>query len=89
MVSGDTVVIVAVAAATITLGGATNSPPVALANERRIAICFDRLALSSKVYLHARIASGTFDAGHRFRYATVAAIRLSIATPFPDMITNK
>jgi hypothetical protein len=43
-----------------------NLPPVAfLANERRIIICFDRLALSSKVNLHARIASGTDDRGHR------------------------
>ena len=41
-------------------------PPVAfLANERRIVICFDRLALSSKVNLDARIASGTDDRGHR------------------------
>jgi hypothetical protein len=35
-----------------------------LANERRMVICFDRLALSSKVNLHARIASGTNDRGH-------------------------
>jgi hypothetical protein len=41
-------------------------PPVAfLANERWIVICFDWLALSSKVNLHARIASGTDDRGHR------------------------
>jgi hypothetical protein len=44
----------------------TNLPTVAfLANERRIVICFDRLALSSKVNLHARFASGTDDHGHR------------------------
>jgi hypothetical protein len=41
-------------------------PPVAfLANERRIVICFDRIALSSKVNLHARIASGTGEHRHR------------------------
>ena len=33
-------------------------PPVAfLANERQIVICFDQLAISSKVNLHALIAS--------------------------------
>jgi hypothetical protein len=85
LVSGDTVVIVAVAAATITSGGATNSPPVALANERRIAICFDRLALSSKVYLHARIASGTDDRGHLNKKVTVCAMRTSTRRPLPDM----
>jgi hypothetical protein len=71
------------------VGGLFLFPPKAFVNARRTAICFAGLQLSLSVNLHARIASGTFDAGHRFRYATVAAIRLSIATPFPDMITNK
>jgi hypothetical protein len=56
-------------------------PPVAfLANERRIVICFDRLALSSKVNLHARIASGTNN-----REATVCAMRTTTRRPLPDM----
>jgi hypothetical protein len=35
------------------------------ASERGIVICFDLFSLSSKVNLHARIASGTDDRGHR------------------------
>jgi hypothetical protein len=56
-------------------------PPVALANERRIAICYDRLALSS----HARIASGTDNCGHLNKKVTVCAMRTSTRRPLPDM----
>ena len=38
---------------------------VALAYERRISICSVGCELSSKVYLHALIALGTDDRGHR------------------------
>ena len=49
------------------VGGLFLFPPKAFANARRTAICFAGLQLSLSVNLHARIASGTFDAGHRFR----------------------
>jgi hypothetical protein len=58
VVSGDTVVVAAVAVSIISGGGF-------LANERRIVICLDRLSLSFKENLQARIASGTDDRGHR------------------------
>ena len=58
VVSGDTVVIAAVAVSIISGGGF-------LANERRIVICLDWLSLSFKENLQARIASGTDDRGHR------------------------
>jgi hypothetical protein len=63
-VSSDTVIVAAVTVSII--GGGTNLPPVAFwaASERRIVICFDLFSLSSKVNLHARIASGTNDRGH-------------------------
>jgi hypothetical protein len=58
VVSGDTVVVAAVAVS-ITSGGGF------LANERRIVICLDRLKLLFKENLQARIASGTDNRGHR------------------------
>ena len=64
LVIGDTVVAAAEYLSIIS-GGDFNLPPVALAYERRIAICSVGCELSSKVYLHARIASGTDDRGHR------------------------
>ncbi len=84
VVSGNTVVVAAVNAS-ITMGGAFYLPPVALANERQIAICFARLELSSKVNLNARIAAGTDDPGHRNKKATVCTMRLSMRRPLPDM----
>ncbi len=84
MVSSNTVVLAAVNAS-ITMEGVFNLPPVALANERRIAICFTGFPLSSKLYLLARIASGTDNPGHRNMKATVCAMRLSTRRPLPDM----
>jgi hypothetical protein len=87
-VSGDTVVVAAVTVSIRTSGGGgTNLPPVAFwaARERRIVICFDLFSLSSKVNLHARIASGTDDRGHCNKKATVCAMRTSTRRPLPDM----
>jgi hypothetical protein len=85
LVSGDTVVVVAVAAATITSEGATALQAEALANERRTANCFAGCKLSSKLNLHARIASGTVDPGHLNKKVTVCAMRSSTRRPLPDM----
>jgi hypothetical protein len=84
VVSGDTVVAAAVNAL-ITTGGAFYLPPVALANERRIAICFAWLELLSKVNLNARIASGTDNPGHRNKKAKICAMCSSTRQPLPDM----
>jgi hypothetical protein len=82
VVSGDTVVVAAVNAS-ITMGGAFYLPPVALANEQQIAICFAWLELSSKVNLNACIASGTDDPGHRNKKATVCVMHLSLCPTLP------
>jgi hypothetical protein len=84
VVSGNTVVVAAVNVS-ITMEGAFNLPPVALANERRIAICFAGFPLSSKLYLLACIASGTDDPGHRNMKARVCRMRSSTRRPLPDM----
>ena len=84
MVCGNTVIVTAVNVL-ITMEGAFNLPPVALANEWRIAICFAGFPLSSKLYLLACIASGTNNPRHRNMKATVCAMRLSTRRPLPDM----
>ncbi len=84
MVSSDTVVVAAVNAS-ITMEGAFNLPQVALANERWIAICFAGFPLFSKLYLLARIVSGTDNPGHCNIKATICVMRSSTHWPLPDM----
>jgi hypothetical protein len=67
-------------------GGVFDLPLVALANAWRIAICFARSKLLSKVNLHARIASGTDNPGHRNMKAMVCAMHSSTRRPLPDML---
>jgi hypothetical protein len=84
VVNGNTVVVTAVNAL-ITVEGAFNLPPVTLANEKQIAICFAGFPLSSKLYLLACITSGTNNPGHRNMKATVCTMRSSLCWPLPDM----
>ena len=86
VVIGDTVNIPTVGASITLGGGAFLFPLTAFSRARRTAICIVVFALSLSENLHARIASGTVDLGHRSRYATVCAMRLSARRPFPDML---
>ena len=88
VVIGDTVDIPTVGAS-ITWGvggGAFLLPLAAFSRARRTAICVVGFALSLSENLHARIASGTVDLGHRSRYTTVCAMRLSASRLFLDML---
>ena len=68
-------------------GGAwgINWPLLPLVTARRITICLPRSKLSASENLHARIASGTDDPGHRRIKATVAAMRPSARRPLLDI----
>jgi len=72
----------------ITLGGeALFVASTAFLCARQTAICFlAGFTLSLVEYLHARIASGTVDAGHRNKYVVVRLMRLSALWPLPDML---
>ena len=67
VVIGDTVDIPTVRASITLGGGAFLFPLAAFSRARRTAICVVGFALSLSENLHARIASGTVDLGHRSR----------------------
>ena len=67
VVIGDTVDIPTVGASITLGGGAFLFPLAAFSWARRTAICVVGFALSLSENLHARIASGTVDLGHRSR----------------------
>ncbi len=77
MVSGD-IIDAPTFDTSITLGGeALFVASTAFLCVQRTAICLAGFTLSLVEYLHAHIASGTVDAGHRNKYVVVHSMHLS------------
>jgi hypothetical protein len=85
-VSGDTVVTPSRSQLSSTLQLHGERALIGHYSHWRITICLPRSKLSVSENLHARIASGTDDPGHRCIKATVAAMRPSARRPLPDIL---